>query len=62
MPCADGRRSGRCALLIVLYIYEVGFKRFEMGYAAALSLTLFAILIALTMLQFVMARRWVHYE
>ena len=48
--------------LIVLYIYEVGFRRFEMGYAAALSLTLFAILIALTMVQFFMARRWVHYD
>ena len=57
-----GGGPGDASRLIVLYIYEVGFKRFEMGYAAALSLTLFAILIALTMLQFVMARRWVHYE
>ncbi len=48
--------------LIVLYIYEVGFRRFEMGYAAALSLTLFAILIGLTVFQFFMAKRWVHYE
>ncbi len=48
--------------LIVLYIYEIGFRRFEMGYAAALSLTLFAILIGLTVFQFFMAKRWVHYE
>ncbi len=57
-----GGGPGDASRLIVLYIYEVGFKRFEMGYAAALSLTLFAILIALTVLQFVVARRWVHYE
>lgn len=57
-----GGGPGDASRLIVLYIYEVGFKRFEMGYAAALSLTLFTILIALTAVQFVMARRWVHYE
>jgi multiple sugar transport system permease protein len=48
--------------LIVLYIYELGFKRFEMGYAATASLTLFLILIALTLIQFRISRRWVHYE
>ncbi|MFZ4850502.1 MAG: carbohydrate ABC transporter permease [Caldilinea sp.] len=48
--------------LIVLYIYEIGFKRFEMGYAAAVSLTLFLILIGLTLFQFRMSRRWVHYD
>jgi multiple sugar transport system permease protein len=33
-----------------------------MGYAAAVSLTLFLILIALTVVQFRVSRRWVHYE
>lgn len=53
---------GDASRIIVLYIYEIGFKRFEMGYAAAVSLTLFAILILLTILQFRISRRWVHYE
>ena len=48
--------------LIVLYIYEIGFKRFEMGYAATASLTLFFILIGLTLIQFRVSRLWVHYE
>ena len=48
--------------LIALYIYEVGFKRFDMGYASMVSLTLLAILLALTLLQFWGARKWVHYE
>jgi multiple sugar transport system permease protein len=48
--------------LIVLYIYEIGFKRFEMGYAAAVSLTLFLVLILVTLFQFRMSQRWVHYE
>lgn len=53
---------GDATRLIVLYIYEIGFKRFEMGYAAAVSLTLFAVLILMTLLQFKVSRRWVHYE
>lgn len=48
--------------LIALYIYEVGFKRFDMGYASAISLTLLLVLLALTYVQFRGARMWVHYE
>jgi multiple sugar transport system permease protein len=47
---------------IVLYIYEVAFKVFNMGYASALAMTLFAIILVLTILQFVASQRWVHYE
>jgi multiple sugar transport system permease protein len=57
-----GGGPGDATRLIVLYIYEIGFKRYEMGYAAAVSLTLFLILIALTVVQFRVSRRWVHYE
>jgi len=48
--------------LIVLYIYEMGFKRFEMGYASAVSLSLLIILVALTLTQFWLGRKWVHYD
>ena len=47
---------------VVLYIYEIAFRSFNMGYAAAVSMTLFAIILVLTALQFVISRRWVHYE
>lgn len=48
--------------LIALYIYEVGFKRFDMGYASVVSLTLLLVLLVLTLVQFRGARMWVHYE
>jgi len=48
--------------LIALYIYELGFKRFDMGYASVVSLTLLAILLVLTLIQFWGAQKWVHYE
>ena len=47
---------------IVLYIYEIAFQVFNMGYASTLAMTLFVIILLLTILQFVGSRRWVHYE
>jgi multiple sugar transport system permease protein len=47
---------------VVLYVYEIAFRTFNMGYAAAVSMTLFAIILVLTALQFWVSRRWVHYE
>ncbi|MCB0123721.1 MAG: sugar ABC transporter permease, partial [Caldilineaceae bacterium] len=40
---------GDASRVIAMYIYEKAFKGFEMGYASAVSLTLFAILIILTL-------------
>ncbi|MDD5369801.1 MAG: sugar ABC transporter permease [Anaerolineaceae bacterium] len=48
--------------LITLYIYEKGFKGFDMGYAATISMTLLVILLVITLLQFWFSKRWVHYE
>ncbi len=47
---------------VVMYIFEKAFQRFDMGYAAAISMTLFAIILVLTLIQFRISRRWVHYE
>jgi multiple sugar transport system permease protein len=47
---------------IVMYIYEQAFQRFDMGYAAALSMTLFVIIMILTLIQFRFSSRWVHYD
>ncbi len=49
-------------LLFGLYIYRQAFEYFHMGYAAALSWVLFLVIIAVTGLQFWLARRWVYYE
>ena len=53
---------GDASRVIAIYIYEKAFKGFEMGYASAISFTLFLILITLTLVQFYGARKWVHYE
>ena len=48
--------------LIALYIYEKGFKGFEMGYASTISITLLLFLLAITLFQFWFSKKWVHYE
>jgi multiple sugar transport system permease protein len=48
--------------LIALYIYEMGFKAFEMGYASTISMSLLAILLMVTLFQFWFAKKWVNYE
>lgn len=49
-------------LFIVLYIYECGFHRLQMGYAAMLSWLLFAIIMFFTLIQVKASRSWVYYE
>lgn len=53
---------GDASRTIAMYIYEMAFKRYEMGYASAVALSLLIVLVSLTLLQTRLARRWVHYE
>jgi multiple sugar transport system permease protein len=47
---------------IVMYLREVAFDSFRMGYASAVAMTLLVVIMALTLVQFRLGRRWVHYE
>jgi multiple sugar transport system permease protein len=60
-------RLGQSMLFYVLYMYrrafgQIGQGGFQMGYASALAWILFAIILAITLLQLWLAKRWVHYE
>jgi multiple sugar transport system permease protein len=48
-------------LFYVLHLFKQGFGLFRMGYAAALAWLLFLIILLLTLVQMVLARRWVYY-
>ncbi len=47
---------------LVMYVYEKAFQVFEMGYASAISITLFIVIMLLTLVQFRVGQSWVHYE
>jgi multiple sugar transport system permease protein len=44
---------------IVQYLYETAFRNFQVGYAAAIALLVFAIVLLATLIQFRLRRRWV---
>ena len=52
---------GDASRTVVMYIYESGFRFFQMGYASTIALSLFVIVVLLTLLQFRLSRIWVFY-
>lgn len=46
---------------LVYYIYQNGFQFYQMGYASAAAMVLFLIVLAFTLIQYKLQRRWVHH-
>lgn len=57
-----GGGPGVATTTIVLFIYQVGFQSYRMGYASAAAWALFAIVFIFTLIQFWFQRRLVTYE
>lgn len=53
---------GVATTTIVMYIYDQGFRYFQMGYAAAIAWVLFIIIFLITLAQMQYQKRWVHYD
>lgn len=47
---------------VVMYLAEQAFSNFQIGYASAIAITLFLLILAATLVQFRVRRSWVHYE
>lgn len=50
------------SLFYVLYIYQVAFRDFRIGYASALSWILFCVTLLMTVVSLRWSSRWVYYE
>jgi multiple sugar transport system permease protein len=57
-----GGGPGNATKPLVMFIWEQGFTFGDLGLAAAAAWILFAIIIAITGLQFAAQKKWVHYE
>ncbi|WP_106814191.1 carbohydrate ABC transporter permease [Microbacterium timonense] len=57
-----GGGPGNATKPLVMFIWEQGFTFGDLGLAAAAAWILFAIIIAITGVQFAAQRKWVHYE
>lgn len=47
---------------LVMYLYEQGFQAFQVGYAAAVAILVFVVIMLVTLLQFWGSRKWVHHQ
>jgi len=47
---------------IVQLIFETGFRSFEMGYASAMAIVVFVVILIATLVQFAGGRYWVHHD
>ena len=52
---------GRATNVLVFTIYDSAFVAFEYGYSSAIALVLFAIVLAITVAQFRIEKKWVNY-
>lgn len=57
-----GGGPGKDSYTIVYHLYTLAFQKFTFGRASAAAVVLFVILLALTLFQLVLQRRWVYYE
>ncbi|MFE5320027.1 carbohydrate ABC transporter permease [Paenibacillus sp. NPDC056579] len=56
-----GGGPAKASYTIVYHIYQLAFVEFTFGKSAAAAVILFAIILALTLFQMHMSKRWVHY-
>ncbi|MEV4563492.1 sugar ABC transporter permease [Nonomuraea sp. NPDC049419] len=54
--------SNDAALFYAIYLFQQAFEFLHMGYASALAWLLFIVIMAITAVQIVVTRRYVHYE
>lgn len=54
--------SMKYAMSLVYYFYDRAFITFEKGYASAVSMMLFIIILVITLIQMKLQKKWVHYS
>jgi multiple sugar transport system permease protein len=57
-----GGGPSNATLFYVLYLFQNAFMYFRMGYSSAMAWLLFIIILTLTLIQFKIAPKWVHYQ
>jgi multiple sugar transport system permease protein len=57
-----GAEAPEAALMFAIYIFRQAFEFFDMGFASAMAWLLFAIIMIVTAVQFVVSRRFVFYQ
>ncbi|WP_289136994.1 carbohydrate ABC transporter permease [uncultured Brevibacillus sp.] len=54
--------TNNASLVLMLLMFRQGFSFYKMGYASAIAWVLFLILLVITLIQFKLQKKWVHYD
>jgi multiple sugar transport system permease protein len=57
-----GGGPGRATNVLVIHTYNTAFIDFRFGYSSAIAMVLFVLVLAITIVQFYMEKRWVSYQ
>ena len=57
-----GGGPGRATNVLVVHIYNTAFKEFRFGYSSSIAMVLLVMVLAITIVQFYMEKRWVNYQ
>lgn len=57
-----GGGPGNATETLVTYLFRTGFTQYDMGMASAVAWIVFAIILAFSVIQFRLQRKWVHYD
>jgi len=57
-----GGGPGRATNVLVVHIYNTAFKEFRFGYSSSIAMVLLVMVLAITVVQFYMEKRWVNYQ
>lgn len=56
-----GGGPGDSTTVLALNIYQTAFRYYELGYASAIAIALFLIILIVTLIQWIGQKKWVHY-
>lgn len=62
MLIKQGSPAYESTITMTRYFYDLGFTLGDKGYASAVAVILFLIIMAITLIQFKLQKRWVHYS
>jgi multiple sugar transport system permease protein len=57
-----GGGPGRATNVLVVHIYNTAFREFRFGYSSSIAIVLLVMVLAITIVQFYMEKRWVNYQ
>ncbi|WP_261177019.1 carbohydrate ABC transporter permease [Anaerobacillus sp. CMMVII] len=61
IQAVTGGGPGDSTTVLALYVYQTAFRYYELGYASAIAVILFLVILVITLVQWYGQKKWVHH-